>query len=75
MDPDSQFEVATEPGPGEVPGMLTWPFAAGRIYDVYHTPDLRQPFEWQAAVENTNRWPVAAPGFFRLRVRKLFPPG
>jgi len=75
LDPDSQFEVATEPGPGEVPGMLTWPFAAGRIYDVYHTPDLRQPFEWQAAVENTNRWPVAAPGFFRLRVRKLFPPG
>ena len=75
LDPSSCFAVAVEPFTGGWPGVLTWPFAPGRAYDVFHTPDMQQPFQWRETILNTNRWEVPEPGYFHLRVRKQPPPG
>ena len=64
LDPGSGF--ALHPGAAA----LNWPFAANRLYDVYFTTNLMQPFQPLASGLATNGYTPATGGYFRLRVRK-----
>lgn len=70
LDGDAFFAVEPDAPPGTGPGGLRWPFATGREYDVYYTPDLLQPFQPQAAGLVTNGYTPATGGFYSVKVRK-----
>lgn len=66
LDRNSLFAVDV----AGVPPALRWPFAPGRAYDVFFTPDLRQPFLPCAAGLATDTYAPPTNGFYRVRVRK-----
>ena len=61
---DSRFELTAGAA------ALNWPFRAERLYDVWFTPDLLQPFVPLATGLATNAYAPESNGFYRLRVRK-----
>ena len=63
----SLFAMADPSGP---PVALRWIFASNRVYDVWFTADLLQPFQPLATDLATNAFAPASNGFYRLRVRK-----
>ena len=65
LEPDSRFALGLNR-----PHALQWPFAAGRLYDLYYTADLRQPFLPWAGGLTTNRLDADTNGFFQVRVRR-----
>ncbi len=68
-DPQSTFEVGMALTDGDLP-ILTWSQAPGRIYDVWHTPSMSDPFEPLVQGLATNQYGLDWPGFFQLRVRR-----
>jgi acid phosphatase type 7 len=49
---------------------MRWPFAPGRAYDVFFTPDMLQPFAPVATGLATNGYEPDSNGFYRVQVRK-----
>jgi hypothetical protein len=70
LDSSSYFAAQADPPAGETGFAVRWPFASGRAYDVFHTPDMMQPFQPLAVGLNTNRYEIQSNGFYRFRVRK-----
>ena len=65
LESDSRFALDLERPYG-----LQWPFAAGRVYDVYFTDDMLLPFLPWASGLATNRLDADTNGFFQVRVRR-----
>ena len=67
LEADSVFAMGAPTGP---PPALNWSFRSNRVYDVWFTPDLLQPFQPLATDLETNAYGLDSNGFYRLRVRK-----
>ena len=61
---DSRFELTAGAA------AVNWEACAGRTYDVWFTPDLRQAFQPLATGLVTHAYAPETNGFYRLRVRK-----
>ena len=67
LEAGSLFAMADPSGP---PVALRWASWSNRVYDVWFTPDLLQPFQPLLSGLETNAYVPASNGFYRLRVRK-----
>jgi hypothetical protein len=64
VDADSFFAVEL------AAGGLRWLFTPGRLYDIFFTADLKQPFLPLVTGLATNAFAPGTTGFYQLRVRK-----
>ena len=70
LDRDSFCEMGAEFAGAGAALVLRWPSVAERLYDVYFTTNLSQPFEPLATGLSTNAYAPESNGFYRLRIMK-----
>lgn len=64
-DPNSFFGATIGPSAPGTPFVLGWPYAPNRLYDIYHTPNLLEPFQPLATGVTTNVFMPDTNGFHR----------